>query len=93
MLDFGTGSVRGRLAVPAADMVVECSSGDPRASALTCQASVRPAADGSFEFPRVLAGPMRVGRMLVKPDGGTQGPLAEVRVEVPAGGTAEAVVP
>jgi RNA polymerase sigma-70 factor (ECF subfamily) len=92
-LAWSVGSVRGHLLAPAPDarIVVESFADEPEG--LACRVEVGPDAKGEFEVPLVMAGRARVARMRALEGGGTEGPVAEVQVEIPAGGVVEASVP
>ncbi len=90
-VDLAIGAVRGTCAAPPADSILGFSGANE--GKITCNASAKIGADGKFEMPFVLAGPGFVTRSDYHPDGSIEGPVAKIAVDVPAGGTADAVVP
>jgi hypothetical protein len=90
-VEFSVGAVRGTCAGPAAESILNFSPASP--GGIACHVSARIGAEGRFEMPCVLAGPGFVTRSDFHADGSIVGPVAKVSVDVPAGGTADAVVP
>jgi len=58
-----------------------------------CHAHVRVDAGGNFELRSVLAGTGTLARLKMPSEGGSFTPVAEVAVDVPAGGSVDAAVP
>jgi RNA polymerase sigma-70 factor (ECF subfamily) len=92
-IELRTGSVRGRLANLAEDAAVQYECATPGSVRVVCNAWIKPASDGTFELPIVMAGHARVSRMQIRPNGGTVGPIAEIAVDVGAGAAVEVIVP
>ena len=90
-LDLSVGAVRGTCAAPPAESILQYVGAGT--GPFTCNATAHIGADGKFEMPCVFAGPGFVGRDEYHADGATIGPVAKVAIDVPVGGTAEAVVP
>lgn len=90
-VDLSVGSIHGRCAASAADALLQFAPDSSNGA--TCSVTAHVDATGRFEMPCVLAGSGRVGRYQILSDGGTAGPVAEVHVDVPRGGSAEVEVP
>src|SRR5262249_4265507 len=90
-VELRVGSVRGHCASASDEFTISFRAGHE--GPIGCQVGVRPDVAGRFELPTVLAGSGRIGRDRIMPEGGTIGPIAEVEVEVPAGGSVEVEVP
>jgi hypothetical protein len=90
-VDLSVGSIRGHCSASPADSVLQFSTEAP--SGPVFRALVHLDANGRFEMPCVPAGPGRIGRNTVQPDGGTWGPVAQVHADVPRGGSVDVEVP
>ncbi len=90
-VDLKIGSVRGHCAAPPTESILDFSS--EASNGFHFHVSAHIDANGRFEMPCVPAGPGRVGRNAVMPDGGSRGPVAQANVDVPMGGSVEVEVP
>jgi RNA polymerase sigma-70 factor (ECF subfamily) len=90
-VELSIGAVRGTCAAPAAESILNFATASP--GGIVCHVSAKIGAEGKFEMPYVLAGPGFVTRSDFHPDGSIVGPVAKTAVDVPVGGTADAVVP